>query len=165
VATASSVQVVPPDQVKYIGLTFSRDGDFIYYVVREKNNATPTLYQVPVLGGTARRLIEDVGSPITLSPDGKRLAFIRPSFSQGERKFTLVVANADGSGEQALATRKLPDCFASAIWSPNGKTIACGVESFSGGWHETLVEVSVEGETEKPMTTQKWYDLGSVAWY
>jgi predicted Ser/Thr protein kinase len=78
VATLSQVQIVPPAEVVYRGVTFSHDGNFIYYVVRdEKNNPTGMLYRVPLLGGSRRKLFGDVASPISLSPDGKRLAIVR----------------------------------------------------------------------------------------
>ena len=36
VATTSSQQIVAPADVDYMGLTFSTDGNFIYYTVRER---------------------------------------------------------------------------------------------------------------------------------
>jgi hypothetical protein len=73
------VQINPPAEVHYLGLTFSHDGNSLNYVVREKNNAHGVLYQMPVLGGMVRKLMIGVDSPITLSPDGKRFAFVRNS--------------------------------------------------------------------------------------
>ena len=114
------MQIVPSSDSKYWGLTFSRDGNYIYYVVWEKNGPG-VLYQVPVLGGASRKLLASVESPITFSPDGTRFAFIRRQPSLGET--ALMTANADGSREQMLALRKSPEVF-SAIgpaWSPDGK--------------------------------------------
>src|SRR6266702_4794952 len=83
VATTSDTQIVPPSQQNYYGSTFSKDGDYIYYVLGEPNNpATRALYQVPALGGASRKVIENVASPVTLSPDGMRLAFVRGSPTQ-----------------------------------------------------------------------------------
>jgi hypothetical protein len=53
VATTSHVQIVPPAQVEYRGLTFSRDGDHVYYVVAEKETLLGVLYRVAVLGGAS----------------------------------------------------------------------------------------------------------------
>jgi serine/threonine protein kinase len=55
--TPSDVQIVPPADVQYLGLTFSRDGDYIYFVATEKDSPTSNLYQVATLGGAPRRLI------------------------------------------------------------------------------------------------------------
>ncbi len=44
---------------------------------KEKNSpAGGTLFQMPVLGGAPKKLVEDVASPVTISPDGKQVAFI-----------------------------------------------------------------------------------------
>ena len=127
VATASNVQIVPPGDVKYNGLTFSGDGNFIYYVSEQKNIAE--LYQMPVLGGSPRKLIVDIDSLITLSPDGTRLAFVRGYPPEGQT--ALLVAKTDGTSEQKLAIRKHPDFFSAAddapAWSPDGTIIACPV--------------------------------------
>src|SRR5439155_4410144 len=123
VATTSDTQIVPPSWQNYYGITFSKDGDYIYYVLGEPNNpVTRALYQVSALGGASRKLIENVASPVTLSRDGMRLAFVRGSATQT----ALVVANADGTGERPVAVRKLPNPFSTGgpSWSPDGKLFA-----------------------------------------
>src|SRR5229473_743146 len=64
----------------------------IYLRIERVFNA---LYRVPALGGTSTKLIADVDSAVTFSPDGKRLAFLRRSTGRGET--AIVVSNADGS--------------------------------------------------------------------
>jgi serine/threonine protein kinase/dipeptidyl aminopeptidase/acylaminoacyl peptidase len=162
VNTNSDVQIVPPADVRYTGLTFSRDGDFIYYVVSDKNNPQTTLHQVPVLGGTPRKVISNVGSAVTFSPDGKRFAFIRQFIEQGEEG--VMVANADGSGEQTIAVRKFPNFFRSVSWSPDGKTIACGAGSHVPVYNSYVVLVPVEGGPEKPIPSQGWTFMGQIEW-
>jgi len=67
-----------------------------------------------------------VDSPVTLSPDGQRLAFVRRYHNPQES--VLIVANGDGTGERRLATRKLPASFETGgpAWSPDGQSIAVG---------------------------------------
>jgi eukaryotic-like serine/threonine-protein kinase len=124
VSTKSDVQVLPPDALHLIGVTFSNDGDFIYFVRSEKGYAgAHDLYQIPVLGGPEEQLIHDIDSPVSFSPDGTRMAFMR---GVSGSKLEIRVANADGRGDRAIAT--LPALLArlflnGVAWSPDGKTI------------------------------------------
>jgi eukaryotic-like serine/threonine-protein kinase len=124
VSTKSDVQVLPPDALHLIGVTFSNDGDFIYFVRSEKAYAgAHDLYKIPVLGGPEEQLIHDIDSAVSFSPDGKRMAFMR---GVGGSKLEIHVANVDGSGNRAVAT--LPALLArlflnGVAWSPDGKKL------------------------------------------
>jgi eukaryotic-like serine/threonine-protein kinase len=166
VAPSNSVQINPPAEVHYLGLTFSHDGDSLYYVVREKNNAHGALYQMPVLGGVVRKLMIGVDSLITLSPDGKHFAFVRNSYPSPIEE-TLMIADAGGGGETKLATRKRPDFFRNSglAWSPDGKVIACVVRSSdTTNWHQYIVAVHVTNGTEKQISSQRWFEIERIAW-
>jgi len=168
-STASHAQIIPPaDEVVYWGLTFSNDGDYIYYV-RNVGSGPWELYRVSTLGGTPKKLLVNIDSAVTFSPDGGRMAFGRLLLNEGESR--LVVANADGTGERVIATRKLPRFFGFAgltkiSWSPDGESIACpaGNNEFPGELKCELVAVSLKDGMEKPLTQQKWLDLRQVAW-
>ncbi len=162
-ATASNVLIAPPADVRYQAITFSNDGNYIYYVRNEKNE-TGLLYQVPALSGSSRRILSNVDSKISFAPDGKRFAFIRFDKSKGE--YALIIAQSDGTGEHRLATRSNPDIFSiyGLAWSPNGEVIACLDGSFTGGFHMRVVEVRVADGTEKPVTSRNWFGVTRVVW-
>ncbi len=170
VTTANNVQIVPPAETTYFGMTFSADGNYVYYVTANKNESQALLYQVPVLGGTARKLVEDIDVPVALSPDGSQLAYSRFAPSKGTDD--LVVAKADGSGEHVVASRKLPTRYAASWfgnsaglgWSPDGKTIATLASDGGAGARWTLAGVPVAGAAEQTISSTRWSSEGRPAW-
>jgi len=143
VATKSDVQILPPDVVDFKGLTFSPDGDFIYYVRSDKTTQNYSyLYQMPVLGGNPRQLIRDIDAPVGFSPDGTQIVFMRGL--PDALALELRLAAADGSNDRLLARLPIYPIFMwGASWSPDGKTIA--VSGLQGGketkWVLDLVRV------------------------
>jgi Tol biopolymer transport system component len=165
VATTNNVQIVASAEVEFQGLTFSPDGNYVYYVAHEKGKSFRDLYQVSALGGGVRKLIDNVDTAVTFSPDGKRLSFVRRFSDRAED--VLMLANIDGSGEQKLSTRKQPDFFSMSgpAWSPDGKQIAVGAgRSDKDGRHMTVVGVDVAGGAEHDLTSRLWTGVGHVAW-
>jgi Tol biopolymer transport system component len=160
VATRSDIQLVPPAEVDYAGLTFSHDGNYIYYVQSQKIFETGTAYRIPTLGGEPRKVAESVSGAVTLSPDDRRLAFVRLA---AVNKTDLIISNSDGSGEQILATRKPPTVFGyfGPAWSPDGSAIAAGVDTPSG---QGVSVFQVTEGRERPLGPQQWTALNGLAW-
>jgi eukaryotic-like serine/threonine-protein kinase len=162
-ATFGDVQIVPPAEVRYDGLTFAPDGNFVYYVTYGRLGGVASLYRIPVLGGTPQRIIEDVDSRISFSPDAKQFAFMRGSPSEGRNY--LMVANADGSGARRLATLSSPDQFKldAPSWSVDGRTILAGVQSLRDGPHNAVFAVDVQSAAAQNVGG-RWAFTHDVEW-
>jgi serine/threonine protein kinase/Tol biopolymer transport system component len=161
-ASASNVLIVPPQNaIELFGATVTPDGSFVDYVRGEATAAFPELWRIPFLGGPPKRLIDNVTSLIGWSPDGRAMAFIRRDLSTGSQ--ALVVADADGTHERVLATRKMPRGFADLAiygrpsgrpaWSPDGRRLAVATFDLSAGGqsHVAVIDVATGAEEQVPL--------------
>jgi Tol biopolymer transport system component/DNA-binding winged helix-turn-helix (wHTH) protein len=173
VATSSEIQIVPPAEVFYIGIIFSPDGNFIYFVRGHQSGPGEgsfsdrgALFKMSILGKGEKKLLETVDGQITLSPDGEWLAFVRQYPSQ--EKSALILARTDGSEEKELATRRFPDNFlpGGPAWSPDGKIIACSTNNFTAGNpYRGIVGIRVADGVESPIGSKHWFGATKrLAW-
>ena len=164
ISTNSLVRIVPAENGAYIATTFSPDGELIYYVAAlERNKFVPTLYRIPVLGGTPVKVLDRVFSAIGFSRDGAQFAFVR----KNQDDMALMVANTDGTGEpRTIAVLKQPNAFfdSGPSWSPDGKRIVCGMSNGTAAGYSTVVEVPAEGGDPRPVGSQRWATVGRLLW-
>jgi len=128
IAARTDRQILP-DGAGFHGLTFSPDGASLYVVRSDTNDpAFKYLYLLPTYGGAAKKLITDVDSPVSFSPDGKQFVYER---CVPPRKYIEIkIANADGSNNHVLTL--IQDGSAMLYqpgpnWSPDGQNIALPV--------------------------------------
>jgi serine/threonine protein kinase len=123
IPTNSTTQVVAPGPFGYQGLRFSPDGNYLYFTRLEPGSQSlKYLYRAPVLGGTPQKLVTDIDSNISLSPDGKRFAYLLANNPKlGE--YRVIIRSAEGSEEKTIATGPLNEAQLDVAWSPDGKTI------------------------------------------
>ena len=119
----SSVQILPPSRKGYSSLNFSPDDNYLFF--REDKNGG-SIYQTSILGGAVKKVVNNVWSDFSFSPDGKQIAFARRDMKR--KLYLLILANSDGSGERELTSRKLPELYTGATgWSPDGSKLIASV--------------------------------------
>jgi eukaryotic-like serine/threonine-protein kinase len=127
IPTGSNTQVVAPTATRYTGLTFSPDGNYIYFVRRDESEEDiDSLYSSPVLGGTPRLVLNDIDSPVAFAPDGQKFAYLHEHGSS--IGMDLFIAHSDGTPDHLIFEHRpvRTDSYTLA-WSPDGKTIVIPV--------------------------------------
>ena len=173
----SNAQLIAPRDGRYLGVAFSPDGNYIYFGYAEPGHTdSGQIYRLPVLGiGTPAMKFELQQGLPSLSHDRKRMAFIR--FDREAQTDSLIVANADGSGEQIVGTRKWPQRFAwdplsRPEWNDDGHTLMLPIigsdPSYTGdtaaNYSVTLLEKDLLTGAERnvPLPSQKFDEVGRV---
>jgi len=136
VPTGSDTQVVPPSDSQYQSVRFSPDGNQMYFrkAIVETGDVSE-LYRLPMLGGTAQKIVYDIDSDITFSPDGLRIAYIRQNKPE-VGKYQLLTNTLDGNDEKVLQVGPLTNLPSDLAWDPNGNRIALagnGIDMFDIG--------------------------------
>lgn len=122
---------------------WSQDGKFLIV------NGDGKLWRIPVEGGTPEQIptgtVEQINNDHGISPDGQMIAI------SARQIFTLPISG----GTPKQITQETPSYFHG--WSPDGQTLAfCGQR----GGNFDLYAISVNGGTEKRLTSHAGYDDG-----
>src|SRR5258706_6092720 len=115
------------DEATWLSLSLTPDGKTIVFEL------LGDLYTLPIGGGQATQLTSGMAfdSQPSVSPDGKRLAFI----SDRDGSENLWVANLDGSQPKQLSKDPQGD-FQSPSWTPDGDYILVSRRPPASGLHE-----------------------------
>lgn len=124
-ATEGDVQILAPEAVRFDGLSFSPDGDYVYFVRADSDDpGFKHLYAMPRTGGQTRRVLSDIDSPVAFSPDGRQFVYTRAI----PRRNATEVRIADGENKANRLLTTVTDTYAffqpGATWSPDGRTVA-----------------------------------------
>lgn len=168
IATDSLVTVVQPTNLNLLSITFSPTGDYIYYCQTSADFSINTLYQVPTLGGTPKKLIEDVDSAVTFSPDGKQFAFVRHRSEPNDD--LIFIVNTETLAMEPLISNKDTDYdfFANRLaWSPDGKTIITGAGKRQSGFisKTDVAEILISEKKVRPLNRREFFFIANVVWF
>lgn len=162
--SSQTVEVLAPAQRTFYGLTFSPDGAYIYYSTRDERDLKGALYRVPKLGGLAEKVLTDIETPITFSPDGSELAFVRNI--SGNDKVAIIAANVNGpTTERVVAENPVGSKFSMSgiSWSPDGTKIASGGNIADVKDQVVLIVNTTNGAVER-LGDGTWNGVRRVEW-
>jgi len=160
-ATNTNVEIVPAAEPIF-GLAFTNSGDSIYFV-----RGKPTvLYRVSVLGGVATKIIDKLEGNFSISSDDRQISFIRQLINrEGQKEFSLIVADRDGANERTLFVGTYPNELDVPLWSPDDRSIICSYGYSEGGGQDvSLIEVRVEDRVKKELSADRFFRIRKIAW-
>ena len=167
-ASGQELELIPPGPLSIWGLTFTPDGDGVVYAGKDERNPVGSCFRIPSIGGRPQHLFDGIDSAPAVSPDGRFIAWSRAESPQPGQS-ALMVANIDGSGARAVATRRLPERFAPIFfagpsWSPDSASIASPVQRDAEPIGLRLMVINAKSGAERAMLDRNWALIGQSGW-
>jgi serine/threonine protein kinase/Tol biopolymer transport system component/DNA-binding winged helix-turn-helix (wHTH) protein len=128
IVTGSDTEILAPESTRFKSLAFAPDGNYVYF--RRLVNSIGSEwdeFRMAVLGSNPERVVRDVDSDVTFSPEGTRLSYVRAN-DPDKGRYRVLRANLGGSNESVLTVQKINGFGNDAYppfdaWSPDGKQI------------------------------------------
>ncbi|HTH36803.1 MAG TPA: protein kinase [Pyrinomonadaceae bacterium] len=161
VSDANAIRVVPSQPVHYWDIAFSNDNEYIYFITAPRFGTHGTLFRVSSLGGQPRKVAEKVNHLGNLSPDGKRILFVRygdpaPDTSVNVTDSKLISADAEnGSDEQVLKVLLGESIIRKARFSSDGRRIFYIKRELDGAEYWSIVMFDPRAGTEQTIIRKK----------
>jgi Tol biopolymer transport system component len=159
VATERDVQLLPASPMHIGAIRFSPDGNFVYFLRQpSEGSGTDDLFRIAALGGPATPIATNaVSSSVTVSPDGKRIAYIEHSASES----SIVAIDPNGGNRQILAKRPSAYEFWFVEWSRAPNTLAVSYDNQSGTMTLATLELPTGSIHE---LDSSWGVVGQPVW-
>lgn len=149
IPTGSAVQIVPPSNVVFQGIAISPDNSWVYYDIWDRKNVGE-IFRVSALGGAPQKVIHDCMPNIEISPDGKKIAFIR---SVDEERATYLMVAEIGTWKETtlLNVNTNEGSVNSFAWSPDGRSLGIlgGKPIENGQYLLNISEIDAASGAEK----------------
>lgn len=149
---ATSTETKPDfSNIKRFGhIQFSKDSEFLYLRNRASNLLPSDIMKVSRFGGEGKKIAENVWGGFSLSPDEKKIAFLR-SFPEQNRQ-GLIVKNISNGEEKEIYKLNSPQQFylnSYPSWSPDGKNIVTFVVRQNQGFQHISMIDAESGHAEE----------------
>ena len=171
IETKSVTTVVKPVEYSVGSISFSIDGNYLYYGARPKDEVESVICEIPILGGTSRKIVRNIRQQFSLSTDGTRFAFYRYDPKTDETH--LISVNTDGSDEKIIATRTDPKFFnvwgTYPAWSPDDKKLIASARTDpsklkKGEKKYYYVVIDVGTGKEEVLSTPNFERISEAVW-
>ena len=164
--TGHNAEIISESDEVYDGLEFSPDGDWLYFARRPISRSHGTdIYRISIPGGIPQPVVSDTQGWMSISPDGRQIAFLRWQ-REGDGSCSLFVADAvDGGNERKLVTRPRPEMIHGIDFSPDGGQIAfASGQSQNAGTDYTLSAVDLGSGEVYALSPERFFNIRGVVW-
>ncbi len=151
------IQLQPPGETRYEGLTFTADGSAIFFV------SSGNLMKIPVLAGPAELVSADTPTRFSLSADNKQIAFIRRDNELNAA--SIMIRNLKDGSEHEVLRMSTTTAFSDyPVWSPDGTKLALGIQNNDLQGEYRLSTVNIVDGTVEPLTDRVWESINRIYW-
>ncbi len=156
-------EIIPPFAGLIGETAFTPDSKFVYFIVLGEVSGESILYRSPALGGLRSKILSDIDTAVSFSPDGQEMVFRRSN--PIAKQSSLVIASSDGLKERVLLTKTGDEAFSRSAWSPDGNTIAFGeIKPALGEGISTIAGVDPRSGQTRLLSPEKWDNCFRMAW-
>lgn len=162
----SNVEIIPPSEDVYRGLSLSPDGNFLYFArSAEGFEGQLDIYRVSIFGGIPLKIIKETQGWISVSPDGQKISFVRCYYRDDEFCSLWTADSSTGKNERKLLSRPRPFRIGDNKISPDGSSIAFAVgQSENQGNQFGLSIVDIRSGSEREVTEEKFFNIKGLVW-
>ncbi|MBX7169995.1 MAG: DUF5050 domain-containing protein [Pyrinomonadaceae bacterium] len=163
IGAMNAINLVPSTNFDIRSITVSPDNDSVFYGVTVENSKD-VLFQVPILGGSSKKILDDVTSSPTFTANGKKLGFLRDNPNIGR---SLIIYNLETNQEEGEVYQVKGDNHGiiSPRLSPDGKQfVFITSEKNSEGRIWFLNSISSNGGKPHPIITPRKGKIYDFRW-
>lgn len=161
---SQSVALLPAAEVTFSSIEFAPDGASVFYNLSSAEFEGGAIFKLRVFGGVPEKISENVPGRFAVSPEGKRLAFVRSD--RENRKSSLIEFDTTTKTEREIVSRPLNFYFnsPSVAFSPDaGKIAVSAISEETGSASEMFVVFASDGSI-KQLTNQAWSSVRALVW-
>ena len=161
VSDVNAIRIVPSQQVHYWDIGFSNDSEQIYFITAPRFGTHGTLYRISSLGGQHRKVADTVNHLGNLSPDGKRILFVRygdpaPDTSVNVTDSALISADAEnGSDEKVVKLLLGESIIRKPRYSADGSKVFYIKRELSDGEYWSIQMLDMQTGAEQQIIRKK----------
>jgi predicted ATPase/DNA-binding winged helix-turn-helix (wHTH) protein/Tol biopolymer transport system component len=159
---SSRVEIIPASDKPICCTAFSPDSQFVYYLTTDPSGGTNSLYRAPKLGGTPARILSNIISKVSFSPDGNEIVYSRYDKQKDETQY--VIKASDGSGNERIIHHSAGRYSSEPAWSPDGNSIIFARSSSGEDGNYVLTKLNVADETIQSVSDESWDICHRIVW-